>query len=78
MAEVGVAAIVVGAVLFVLGLFPGLLPAVMRRFLSRRDYFFQSRGRIKKFRSDLPMSSDAWLLASGGVMLILGLLVLLR
>jgi hypothetical protein len=49
----------------------------MERFQSLRDRFFPSRGRIQKFQSDLPLHGDVWLIASGGVMLILGLLALL-
>jgi hypothetical protein len=76
MAEAGITAIFVGAILFPLGLFPGLLPALMERFQSLQDHFFPSRG-VRKFETDLPLHSDVWLIASGGVMLILGLLALL-
>jgi hypothetical protein len=48
MAEVGITAIVVGAILFVLGFFPGLLPALMARVQSLRDQLFPSRGHIRK------------------------------
>jgi hypothetical protein len=78
MAEVGITAIVVGAILFALGLFPGLLPALMERFQGLLDRFVPSRGRIHKFQTYSPLHSDVWLIASGGVMLILGLFVLLR
>jgi len=78
MAEVGIAAIVVGAILTILGLFPGLPRALMERFLKLRNQVFKSGGRIPKLQTDLPLSSDIWLIASGGVMLILGLLVLVR
>jgi len=37
---------------------------------------FPSKGRIHKFQDDLQLSSNVWLIASGGVMLSLGLLVL--
>jgi hypothetical protein len=36
------------------------------------------RGRISKFQTDLPLSTEVRLSVSGGVMLIVGLLVLLR
>jgi hypothetical protein len=78
MAEVAIAAIVVGAILFAFGLFPGLPLALMEAFQNLRDQFFRSRGRIHRFQTDLPLSGDAWLVGTGGVMLILGLLVLLR
>lgn len=78
MAEVGITTIVVGAVLFALGFFPCLLPALLERFQHLLDYFFPSRGQINKFQSDLPIHSDVWLLGGGGVILILGFLVLLR
>jgi hypothetical protein len=77
MAQAGIAAIFVGAILFPLGLFPSLLPALMERFQSLRDRFVLSRERIQKIQSDLPLHSDAWLLGGGGVMLILGLLAVL-
>jgi hypothetical protein len=77
MTEVANTAIVVGAILFALGLFPGLLPVLIARFQGLRDYFFPSRGRIKKFQSGLPLHTDAWLLGGGGVIMILGLLALL-
>jgi hypothetical protein len=77
MAEAGITAIVVGAILLSLGLFPRLPPAVIERCQRLWDHFFPLRGRIRKFQTDLPISSDVWLIASGGVMLILGLLALL-
>jgi hypothetical protein len=77
MAEVGTAAIVVGAILFALGFFPGLLLAVVKGFQSLRDHFFPSMRPIHRFQTGLSLSGDVWLLASGGVILILGLLVLL-
>ena len=78
MTEAGIAATVVGGILFVPGLFPGLPLALMEAFQNMREQFFRSKGRIHMFQTDLPLSSDVWLIASGGVMLILGLLVLLR
>jgi hypothetical protein len=77
MAEVGITAIVVGAILFVLGFFPGLLRALIERFQGLLDHFFPSRGRTHKFQTDLPLHTDAWLLGGGGVILSLGLLALL-
>jgi uncharacterized membrane protein HdeD (DUF308 family) len=77
MAEVGIAAIVVGAILLALGLSPGLLPALIERFQGLRDHFFPLPGRIHKFQTDYSVSSDIWLIVSGGVMMILGLFVLL-
>jgi hypothetical protein len=55
MAEVGITAIIVGAILFALGFFPGLLPALMERFQGLLDRFVPSRGRIHKFQTDLPL-----------------------
>jgi uncharacterized membrane protein HdeD (DUF308 family) len=78
MAEVGITAIVVGAILLALGLFPGLPLALMAAFQNLRDQFFRSKERIPRSKTGLPLSSDAWLVGSGGVMLILGLFVLLR
>lgn len=78
MAEVGIAAIVVGAMLFALGLFPGLLPALTERFQGLLDHFFRSRRGIHRIQADLLLSGDVWLLAGGGVILIVGLLALLE
>jgi hypothetical protein len=50
----------------------------MERFQGLRNYLFPSRGRISKFQTDLPLSTDVCLIVSGGVMLIVGLLVLIR
>jgi hypothetical protein len=77
MAQVAIATIVVGTILFALGLFPGSLPALLERFQSLRDRFFPSTGRNHKVPADLPLHSDVWLLGGGGVILILGLLALL-
>ena len=77
MAEVGITAIGVGAVLFAFGLFPVLLLLLMEAFQNLRDQFFRSKGRIRRFQTDLPLPTDVWLIASGRVMLILGLLALL-
>jgi hypothetical protein len=50
----------------------------MEAFHNFRGQCFKSKGRIHRFQTDLPLSRDAWLIVSGGLMLIFGLLVLLR
>ena len=56
----------------------GCAPALMEAFHNFRGQCFKSKGRIHRFQTDLPLSRDAWLIVSGGLMLIFGLLVLLR
>jgi hypothetical protein len=74
MAEVGITAIVVGAILFALGFFPGLVAALVKRLQNFWNPFLSSRGDIHRFL----LSSEVWLLAGGGVILIVGLLAFLE
>jgi hypothetical protein len=77
MAIVGIIAIVLGAMLFVLGMNPGLFVAVAKGVENLRDLFFQSRGPTHRFQQNAGLSIDALLLVGGMVMMILGLQVLL-
>jgi hypothetical protein len=77
MFEFGITAIVVGPILLALVLVPGLAPVLLRGWQTLGERFSPRRGPNYNFSTHLPLSGDIWLLASGGVMLILGLFVLL-
>jgi len=77
MLELGITAIVVGPILLALVLIPGLVPVVLRGWQTLGDRFSPMRGPNQNIPTHVPLSGDVWLLASGGVMLILGLFVLL-
>jgi hypothetical protein len=77
MFELGITAIVVGPILLALVLVPGLVPVLLRGWQTLGDRFSPRRGPNYNISNHLPLSGDIWLLASGGVMLILGLFVLL-
>jgi hypothetical protein len=77
MAKLGIVATVFGAMLFALGIIPGLLAVLMRGLQNFSDHFSQTGGPIHRFQTDLGRSGDAWLLVSGTVLMILGLQALL-
>jgi hypothetical protein len=76
MLELGIIALVVGPILLALVFIPGLVPVLLRvwEMLGR---FSPRRRPTHNIPLYLPLSGDVWLLASGGVMLFLGLFVLL-
>ena len=77
MTKPAITAILFGAMLFVLGMSPGLIAALREGLENFRDHISQTRGPIYRFRTDPPFSGDIWLLVGGGVMMIVGLLALL-
>jgi hypothetical protein len=77
MLEVGITAIVVGPILLALVLIPGLAQVLLRGWQTLGDRFSPRRMPNHDIPTHVPLSGDVWLLASGGVMLILGLFVLL-
>jgi hypothetical protein len=77
MLELGITAIVVGPILLALVLIPGLVPVLLRGWQTFGERISSRRGPNYNIPTHLPLSGDVWLLASGGVMLILGLFVLL-
>ena len=77
MLELGITAIVVGPILLALVLVPGLVPVLLRGWQTLGDRFSPTRGPNQNIPTHVPLSGDVWLLASGGVMLIIGLFVLL-
>jgi hypothetical protein len=77
MFEFGMAAIVVGPILLALVFIPGLAPVLLRGWQTIGERFSPRRVPNRNIPTHVPLSGDVWLLASGGVMLILGLFVLL-
>jgi hypothetical protein len=77
MLDLGITAIVVGPILLALVLIPGLAPALLTGWQTLGDRFSPRRVPNHNIPTHLPLSGDVWLLASGGLMLILGLFVLL-
>ena len=70
-------AIVVGAMLLVLGMIPAFLVALMEALRNFLDPLYPTGGPCYRFCAHLRLSGDIWLLVGGGVMMILGLLALL-
>jgi hypothetical protein len=77
MLELGITAIVVGPIFLALVLIPGLAPVLQKGWQTFGDRFSPRRTPTHNIPTQLSLSGDVWLLASGGVMLILGLFVLL-
>ena len=75
MLELGIIALVVGPILLALVFIPGLVPVLLRVW-ETLGRFSPRRGPTHNIPLYLPLSGDVWLLASGGVMLFLGLFVL--
>jgi hypothetical protein len=77
MTKPAITAILFGAMLFVLGMFPGLMAALREGLENFRDHLSQTRGPIYRFQTNLDFSGHIWLLVAGGLMMIVGLLALL-
>jgi len=77
MLELGVTAIVVGPILLALVLIPGLVPTLLRGWQALGDRLAPTGRPNDNLQTDLRLAGDVWMLASGVVMLILGLFVLL-
>ena len=77
MFELGITAIVVGPILLALVLIPGLAPVMLRGWQTLGIRISPRRAPNHSIPTHLTLSGDVWLLAGGGVMLILGLFVLL-
>ena len=73
MTKPAITAVLLGALLFALGSFPGLIAALRENF---RNHISQTRGPISRLQTDSRPSGDIWPLAGGGVMMIVGLLAL--
>jgi hypothetical protein len=72
-----VAAILFGAMLFAVGMMPGLVIALREGLQNFRDHFVPIRRPFRNIPTDSQLSGDVWLVAGGGVIMILGLLALL-
>ena len=70
-------AILYGAILFGLGMIPGLFATLVEGLQNFMDDLYPTRGPIDGSPTDLRLSGDIWLLVGGGVMMIAGLLALL-
>jgi hypothetical protein len=69
-------AIVFGALLFALGMIPGLIATLMGELQKFHDHFYARRRPIHNFQTDLQFSAEAWLATGGAIVMILGLLAL--
>jgi hypothetical protein len=77
MTKPAITAILFGAMLFALGMFPGLIAALREGLENFRDHLSQTRGPSYRLQTDLRVSGEIWLLVGGGAMMIVGLLALL-
>jgi hypothetical protein len=77
MTKSAITAILFGAMLFALGMFPGLIAALREGLENFRNHISQTRGPMSRFQTDLRFSGDIWLLVGGSVMMIVALLALL-
>jgi hypothetical protein len=76
MERVALIAIVLGALLFDLGLLPGLLGTVMEGLGDFSHHPSPSRGPIHNIKTDMRLYGDIRLVVGGGVIMILGLAAL--
>ena len=71
--KLAITAIVFVAMLFVRGLIPGLLGALMEGLTNCRDHPSPSRGPIQNIRTDMRLCGDMRLVVGGGAVILLGL-----
>lgn len=76
MERVAITAIVLGAMLFVLGLLPGFLGTLMERLGNFSDHPSPSRRPTQNIWTVIRLYGDIPLVLGGGVMMILGLVAL--
>lgn len=76
MEKAAVTAIILGAMLFALGLIPGLLGPMIEVLRSLRDYASTSSGLINNIQTDIRRYGDIRLIVGGAVMMFLGLVLL--
>jgi hypothetical protein len=72
-----ITAILYGAILFGLGMIPGLFATLVEGLQNFLDDVSQTGEPVHGAQTDLRLSGDIWLLVGGGVMMIVGLLALL-
>jgi hypothetical protein len=70
-------AILFGAMLFVLGMVPGLLGALKEGLENFRNRVFPPGWPVHRLETNFCITGDIWLLVGGGVMMIAGLMALL-
>ena len=76
MEKAAITAITLGAMLFALGLIPGMLGPLIEVLRSRPYYPSPSRRLIHNIQADVRRYGDIRLVVGGGVMMILGLVAL--
>jgi hypothetical protein len=72
-----ITAILCGAILFGLGMIPGLLATLVEGLQNFMDHLSQTGEPVHRSQTHLRLSGDIWLLTVGGLMMILGLVALL-
>jgi hypothetical protein len=77
MAQSAITAILSGAMLFVLGMIPGLLAGLAEGLRNFRDHFLPPGRPYRNIQADSRVSGEIWLVLVGGTMRIIGLLALL-
>ena len=77
MEKAAITAILCGAILFGLGMIPGLPATLVEGLQNFLDHLSQTGEPVHRSQTDLRPSGDIWLLVGGGVMMIVGLLALL-
>jgi hypothetical protein len=70
--KLAIIATVFGAMLFVRGLIPGLLGALMEGLRNCRDHPSPSRGPIHNIQTDMRLYGDIRMVICGAIMMILG------
>jgi len=76
MEKAAITAIILGAMLFALGLIPGLLGTMIEGLRNVRDYSSPSGGLIQHIQADIRRYGDIRLVVGGGVLMILGFVAL--
>jgi hypothetical protein len=77
MAKPAITAILFGAMLFVLGMIPGLLAGLVEGLRNLRDHLSPAKRPYQDIQTDSRVSGEILLIVGGGLIMILGLLALL-
>jgi hypothetical protein len=77
MAKPAITAILFGAMLFVLGMIPGLLTELVEGLRNFRDHLSPAKRPYRDIQTDSRVSGEILLIVGGGLIMILGLLALL-
>jgi hypothetical protein len=74
--KAAITAILYGAILFGLGMIPGMLATLAGGLQNFMDDLSPTRGPIDRSPTGLRLSGDIWLFVGGGAMMIVGLVAL--